>query len=149
MQILNIVSGQISNSRLYSLVVWVHNFTGKPDVASITIANKSNNYNYNGFATYRPRTIKINIGKKLLSMRYYREISNGKKVLIDPCGVEETLICALAHEMYHLKLGGEFHKKVHQIEYEALQEWRKTHKSNKVKRFVLAVATFFLVRMEY
>ena len=148
MQILNTIHHQIDNTRLYELVSWVRAEQGNPTVKSISFNNKADNYQYTGTANQRTKEIKINIGKRLLSMRYRRVITGGRTVLIDPCGIEETVIVSAAHEMAHLKLRGTFHKQVHEREYEALQEWRKLHPSSSVKRFVYAIITFFLMKMD-
>jgi len=146
MKITNNISKQISDKRLNEIVNWVHRETGKPTVNNIFFGNNTDNYTWKGLSYIAARNIVIDIGEKLLAMRYKRDVKDGK-VVIDPCGLEETLVVAIAHEMMHLHLGGEFHRKVHQGVYDILKEWRQIHPSSKVKRFILLGVTFFLAKL--
>lgn len=120
MQIINKIPKLFSDDELHGLSQWVYIELGAPEVKSITFNHDTDNFKWDGYAWFIPRTMRVSLGKKQGAMYYKRN-----DLVIDPCGKDEIAIVAITHEMQHIKQQSEEHSTIYSEVYRLLKLWRK------------------------
>lgn len=136
MKIINEIPDLFSDDELLDMSEWVRGRVAYTRVNKITFNHEADDFTWNGYAWFGPRTMRVSMGKKQGAMRYYRE-----GILFDPCGKEEIAIVAIGEEQLHIKLQTPDHDIIIPEVYELLKLWRKKNgkRSKIVRRFLFLV----------